>query len=488
MTTPIAAISRKWPVYGISILLFWQILSCSPTTEMTTISFIDPPIPGLEKSYTLYQIDADQGGEIEHFSGTRIFIPACGLVREDGSRVSGNVMVKYREYHDDVDIFLSGIPMHYDTAGSVKNLQSAGMFDLEITQNDQPLLLDSMHRAEVKMASHQPEEDYNFYWLDEENEGWAYLGTNKPEVNKEKETIRKKIRLLKETRKHPLGKKYFAFNYDAVLDIYLNNDWKKIRQERGKDRVKRKAMAYGLSWSEIYNRKMITFRGNQHLAAMMVWKKHSRRPFPKWAKRTLPINLKKVRGNLYEMTLYDSKSESYHKTHIEAIMPLKTLFAFSPEYWENNYAEAMVQMAAEEERLKMEAEVFRTFQINQFGIYNWDRYLKQDNKILVNGHFDFDTLLNDKLNDPMVYYLTGARAVIKLPRDDWDMISLLPDSTGCFIAVLPDKKVARFSRERYRQLDFEGLGKQVRPDYTFDMEQVSTAINSAGDLKAILGI
>jgi len=78
---------------------------------------VNPPIPQAQKVFASYKVDAHKGGVYEYGNGSKITVPARAFVYEDGSEVTGEVELKYREFHDFVDFFLSGIPMEYDSAG-----------------------------------------------------------------------------------------------------------------------------------------------------------------------------------------------------------------------------------------------------------------------------------------------------------------------------------------------------------------------------------
>src|SRR5690606_40013477 len=47
-----------------------------------------------------------------------------------------------------------------------------------------------------------------------------------------------------------------------------------------------------------------------------------------------------------------------------------------PEKWKNEYKKTMALIAAEEARMQNLAEVFRSFELSGFGIYNWDKILE----------------------------------------------------------------------------------------------------------------
>lgn len=137
---------------------------------------INPPIQGAEKKYSVYTFDAAKGAEIKHPSGTVLSIPANSIVDASGKIISGMVTLNYREFHDQVDILLSGIPMNYDSAGYSYQFESAGMIDMYATQNGNTVALKDGEKINIQFASRVAGTHFNVYELDTNQRNWVYIG------------------------------------------------------------------------------------------------------------------------------------------------------------------------------------------------------------------------------------------------------------------------------------------------------------------------
>ncbi len=144
------------------------------TTQKSTTSFINAPSPTLKPQATKYKIDAQKGGEIV-VNKSKIVIPKNAFVNKKGVSITGEVTIEYNEFHHPVDIMLSGIPMLYDSATIKSNFESAGMFQINGTQNGENLAIHPEKSLEVKMASFNSEDKFNQYYLDTNSRNWVYL-------------------------------------------------------------------------------------------------------------------------------------------------------------------------------------------------------------------------------------------------------------------------------------------------------------------------
>lgn len=149
---------------------------------------VQPPLPGQETPYTTYRISAKNGGVIEYATGSSIVIPANAFKHSDGQSVSDSVDIKYREFHNPLDIFLSGIPMEYDSAGVERNLESAGMLEIRAEDNGKDLVLNSETSIDVNLATTSIDPKFNVYELDTASKNWIYKGKDKVQ-----ETVQKTI-------------------------------------------------------------------------------------------------------------------------------------------------------------------------------------------------------------------------------------------------------------------------------------------------------
>ncbi|HTF03263.1 MAG TPA: hypothetical protein VK826_04525, partial [Bacteroidia bacterium] len=135
---------------------------------------VKPPVAGMDVYPDVYSYSAMTGTSFEYGSGTKISIPEMAFEDANGSPVTGNVNITYREFRDPIDIVLSGIPMKYDSAGTSGDFESAGMFEINASQNGTEVYLKDGKKIGVDFAVVDTATGYNFYRLDEKN-GWQYL-------------------------------------------------------------------------------------------------------------------------------------------------------------------------------------------------------------------------------------------------------------------------------------------------------------------------
>lgn len=144
------------------------------------LPYAEPPVPHLNPAMVTKTLVAEQGGTFENKRGSKYHISAGALVQEDGQPVSGEVTIRYREMHDYVDFFLSGIPLTYDSAGKTWQFESAGMVEILAEQDGKPLKLKPDMPIEVELVSEIPVKagenipKYNLYKLDKEKRNWVY--------------------------------------------------------------------------------------------------------------------------------------------------------------------------------------------------------------------------------------------------------------------------------------------------------------------------
>ena len=138
--------------------------------------FIQSPIETAKAQFASYAFNANQGGVYEYKSGSRLVVPAAAFVNDRGELIEGEVIIKYREFHDFIDFYLSGIPMTYDSAGTIYTLESAGMMEIYAEKDGQKVKVAPGKSIDVELASaiNAPKHlnvppDYNIYKLDSEN-------------------------------------------------------------------------------------------------------------------------------------------------------------------------------------------------------------------------------------------------------------------------------------------------------------------------------
>jgi hypothetical protein len=151
--------------------------------------FVNPPINDLEVPASITLIEAALGDTLTFQTGSQLIIPAQAFVNQNGEPVNGEVDIQFKEMHDFVDFFISGIPMHYDSNEIRYQLESAGMIEVLGFQNGAPVQLAADKRIEVELVSRvqmprinsQPPK-YNIYRLNIDERRWEYAGIDRLQI------------------------------------------------------------------------------------------------------------------------------------------------------------------------------------------------------------------------------------------------------------------------------------------------------------------
>lgn len=139
---------------------------------------IQPPAPEMIH-YERFVVKPGKTNVFTTSKGSSITVPADAFAHQDGTPVSGEVEVRFAEFHTVAEIFLSGIPMAYDSAGVAYTFESAGMFDVRASSKGEELVLADNKSIRVDLVSNAPE-PYNFYYFDTTAGRWDYAYTETP--------------------------------------------------------------------------------------------------------------------------------------------------------------------------------------------------------------------------------------------------------------------------------------------------------------------
>lgn len=142
--------------------------------------YVLPPIQDIEPVFSKYKVAVNQGGVYEYESGSRLVVPAAAFMDDRGKLIEGEVEIHYREMHDYVDFFLSGIPMVYDSANVRYTLESAGMIEIYAEKNGKRVNMAPGKHIDVSLVSQidvpniNVPPSYNIYQLDTAARAWVY--------------------------------------------------------------------------------------------------------------------------------------------------------------------------------------------------------------------------------------------------------------------------------------------------------------------------
>lgn len=134
---------------------------------------VNPPEPDLLK-VERFTISGSKKARLSSRKGTRIRVPEKAFRFPDGTPCYGSVEIVFQEYHNPLEIFLSGIPMQYDSGGVSYTFESAGMFDITAFSDGKPLLLNEGKGIGIDLVSNDPG-SYNIYRFDTLANKWVYI-------------------------------------------------------------------------------------------------------------------------------------------------------------------------------------------------------------------------------------------------------------------------------------------------------------------------
>lgn len=439
----------------------------NPTTTKAAYLYeaspvVTPPMPEANVPYLGFTVSADNGGTWTAPSGTILTVAPGTFVDGQGNPVSGDVQIQYREFHDAEDIILSGITMKYNENGEQENFQTAGMMEILGQQGEAPVFIAPGKEIQVRMASFTPEDDYNLYFLDPQK-GWKDIGKPTTEKNRAK----KSSKSLKEAdgsgkiasvpRPPVKGVKGVEQDGEVMFNVDYN-EFPELRPYKGvrwmaEDKAEYARLEDNIH-SHVWNEASLEELDSDGLRYAITLKRKTR--------ATLTINVKPIlEDGDYEkgMQRFKEKKAAYDKMVTERLQ--------------------------EEDRLITQADVFRSFSINGFGIYNCDRFYGMKDAVVYNTTFRFPENSYINASNTLVYHITGNnRAVLTLTPTETVVLKFVPRDDNYLVVVLPGSKVAVFGPEGFAKLSAQP--KIIKQKVEFEAKDVE--VHSAADLRLLLGV
>jgi hypothetical protein len=469
------------------VLLFLLIIvvgsSCKRQSKLT--SFIQPPIDGLNIEFQEFEIDPQNPDTIKLKLGTQIIIPPNAFVDSAGNLVEGNITLKYREFRNAAEIFIAGIPMNFNALGNETALETAGMFEIRAFSKKRKLKLRKGTFINVRMGSKIEGNNYNFFGFDEGNGSWNFMGYPETEVNPEYQKIVDNIEKLEKTKKYPLGDEFFVFDYNAAFDVTYYHLGKKYNDNTMKARIKQ----YGGEMYNLYTWDYVKYRGTSYYAQFMLWKNLSGK-LPHWVrKKNATARVKKLTENVHLITVTHKERKYSFKAEIE--MPLKLLYAYSPQYLKKNYEEAMKKLQEENERLELEAKVYRSFQVNRLGILNYDALYRAKEPVYAMVDFTIDFIKDQEMyNDGKVFFVPeGRRSVLTLQSFQNQSLALdKADKQIRMFTLLPGGEVGIIDSTEVLKLDFDKIASDSESKINLKFRKWEKTLESVEDVNELFGI
>jgi hypothetical protein len=106
-----------------------------------------------EIPFKTYTVNPDFCRGFQTTTGSFIFIPDNAFEAEDGSMCSEKIIIKYREFHSQTDMFYSRLNMIWDDNGKRRILESVGMFEIQAWCGSKKLLLKEGKQIQIRMKT-----------------------------------------------------------------------------------------------------------------------------------------------------------------------------------------------------------------------------------------------------------------------------------------------------------------------------------------------
>lgn len=511
LSTPLYKTFKFWAGTGVAVTtIVVATLLFTNNTEQKSETTVNPPLAELDiKSFT-FSVDAGEDTVIIAASGSQIKIKANSFVDKNGNPVIGKVDINYREFHDVVDIFLSGIPMTYDSAGTQYHFESAGMFEIKGFQNHEEVFIREASPVNILFASKWQGERFNIYKLNDNSGDWSYIekdtagripepifvesvtdsiqfpqNENIEKLTKEVEKAKAKTdQLVQEKPVEPVR----ATDGTQNLKIQVNDTefpelalYKNLLFEIDKNDKTYNSALSKIIWDAASVKKgkekgtyILTFRKGKDEYSFLTRPVVSEKDFPK-AKELYEHKFAE-----YETLLAKRKDDEAKKQ--------KEL----EEEYAKLTAERNAQIAAIQQRMASEAAqrnatsattdiIYRSFMVSSFGIWNSDCPLNMPKGLMVSAKF------TDKNNKELVFntlYLVekGKNAVYSLMNYDYSKFTFNPESENLLLGVTQDNKIAIFKPE-----DFAALGN-IDKSCNFKMNVLKENFKNSDEVKAYLEI
>ncbi|MCC5917695.1 MAG: hypothetical protein JJU02_10275 [Cryomorphaceae bacterium] len=437
------------------IILGLFIISCTNETEKPNVSnkeederqvitaekrFVNPPIKNLNIPFEDFAISAKTGGELKFKTGSKVYFPPNAFLDKDGNILEGEIQIAFREFLNPVDFFVAGIPMEYDTLNETFTFESSGMCEINAFKNNEPVFVNPENKPLISLSSKNDDSSHNLYYLDTIQEKWIVKGKSEIKTTNIPEEVEPEIMEMAylsdmenpppvKPKKANLEMPNFTVEIPDVdfipeLKIFKNTRFEIDKSEKNYDPKEADYEWDMVSLDKTDNRDvyLITFSTRTRKVSYKVRPVYEGKDFTE------------------AMELYQTAKEEYEAERKEVLEKF-------------NKAEKLRKIARE---------ITRPFEIEQFGIWNCDRIIRNDRT------FNINVVFKDK-NDVKIafsiFYLV-QRETNALFSCHSTNITLTPSFAHAFWGIR-DEKLYYFTYSDYENADINAN----KNEYTFVMKE-----------------
>lgn len=406
----------------LNLLLILSILVITGCKQKVKEFNIEPPIAGFQTQFIEVEIDPKVDSTYLLENDTKLTIRKGSLLDSLGNEITEPVTFQFRQFDDALSIFLSGLPMDYSSPKREMTLQTAGMFEIRGKYKGSDVRVNPNKPIKVGIGSFYDDPRMGFFKMDDETGRWDLIDIPEAKVNEEVAVLKKKLTTLKPKWKIPLGPEYYTLSYGRMADIFLGDDWGRIRKANMKSMTK-KMKGYGVSHLNVpATYKYIKYRGNSYEVSEMLWRTAQPVKVPKWVSKANSwyhnkeenkyydqLEWKQLNAKEYLLKVTDYASNKKWSVKLEVVTHLRYLVNYTPEQLMAKQNDIEKEIQETEERLKRMRLIEYTVDIYSMGVFNCDRpilfqpgkpmlALKMEDKNIVNEDIHKLTIFNHDLS------------------------------------------------------------------------------------------
>ena len=488
-------------------------------------SFIKPPITGVNVPVEEFSFSAEQGDTLFPNSGSIILFPPNSLVDQNGNLVKGKVDVTYREFVDPVDFFVSGIPMNYEMNNTNYTFESSGMIEIKVTQLNVPVFVNPSNRPEVNLLTNNSDPEHNLYFLDTVQKKWIEKGKDLiTNLKRSNNNSRKKTNLEPTAQNNTTAVKPIKASGGPVFEIEVSpgdfpelDIYRNVKFEIDKSEKKYNPKDAEIEWKDVRATKsskeglyLITFSTPNKKVTYLARPVFEGKDYDQAIKAFDESNKKgqremlahKQQSDALERAIKNREKENEKIRQLNLLIDARNkviaeknkitiannrrnkIFQLAILINENdpkvaslltaNYSEDEI---AEAKQVLMDQQIFRSFQLLSFGIFNSDRPL-------LPGDMSLTVITTNQDGSPLkLNYLIvvspGFNGVITCPGQE---IRINSKSDNAFLSAI-DGKCVFIGFEEFKKYDIRPNGS-----LTLKMSVHDGNIKSPDDIRTLLGL
>lgn len=473
--------------YGLGSALVVVVAVFLLTKNTSEITITDKPVNKKENNVlksdsnqlASYIVNTSEETIINYKTGSSIKILKDAFVDSIGKSITGEVEIKYREFHNVGEIILADIPMSYDSANEKKHFESAGMFEIYAFKDGKRIFIKEDKPIEVNMISLNDDKGkFNKYYLDEKTRKWQYISKDVPKIIEKKNQLaelkaknNEKFDLVKPIEKN-IKRQQIRINVDykefPELKAFKNILFEVSPKNKNFDPSTSK-----VAWEDVLLQKiegssdyLIKFAARKLSCEIIAYPVMDSKDF-KEAKANWDLAYQKYNDDLKNRK--KAEKDLQMKLKDEILANEAKLRAFQQMQIKNL---RIVQF-----QNKVEDMVYRIFQVRNFGIWNSDCPQSMPQGALVNARFE--SINGKELSIAKIFLVEkGKNAVYSLYN--FGQIQFNPNADNIIIAVTTVNTMAYFTVE-----DFKNIPAKTK-NYTFVLRIIEKSEYSPSDISKLI--